>query len=131
MDYQGGSEDIYKSAKIRAEVGREWQASANAFNTSAITHLRCVGSDQPKLNETAEGMKRLPKANIPDCCICLFSVTIRQTLFIPPCSYAFHYRRIRPLLETHTSAFSCPPLSQLCRLRRGCGSRSRVRGRRR
>lgn len=31
VDYQGGSEDIYKSVKIKIEVGREWQAGANAF----------------------------------------------------------------------------------------------------
>lgn len=31
VDYQGGTEDIYKSVKIRIELGREWQAAANAF----------------------------------------------------------------------------------------------------
>jgi hypothetical protein len=31
VDYQGGTEDIYKSVKIRIEVGREWQAGPNAF----------------------------------------------------------------------------------------------------
>ena len=31
VDYQGGTEDMYKSVKIKIEVGREWQASANAF----------------------------------------------------------------------------------------------------
>jgi E3 ubiquitin-protein ligase DMA1/2 len=41
----------------------------------------------------------------------LFSVTIRQALFIAPCSHAFHYKCIRPLLEMHHSAFLCP----LCR----------------
>lgn len=41
----------------------------------------------------------------------LFSVTIRQALFIAPCSHAFHYKCIRPLLEKHATAFSCP----LCR----------------
>ena len=41
----------------------------------------------------------------------LFSVTIHQALFIAPCSHAFHYKCIRPLLETHHPAFSCP----LCR----------------
>jgi hypothetical protein len=70
------------------------------------------------------------KSTIPDCCICtliqslvliacahgpwlvgLFSVTIRQALFIAPCSHTFHYKCIRPLLETHHPAFSCP----LCR----------------
>jgi E3 ubiquitin-protein ligase DMA1/2 len=31
VDYQGGTEDIYKAVKIRVEIGREWQSSANAF----------------------------------------------------------------------------------------------------
>ncbi len=31
VDYQGGTEDIYKCVRIRVEIGREWQASANAF----------------------------------------------------------------------------------------------------
>lgn len=112
VDYQGGSEDIYKSVKIRVEVGREWQASANAFNMNAITQLRELGvsTDPPKLGEI-KGKKLPSKPNIPDCCICLFAVTIRQALFIAPCSHAFHYKCIRPLLEKHTTAFSCP----LCR----------------
>ena len=38
-------------------------------------------------------------------------MTIHQALFIAPCSHAFHYKCIRPLLETHHPAFSCP----LCR----------------
>ena len=41
----------------------------------------------------------------------MFGVTIHQALFIAPCSHAFHYKCIRPLLETHHPAFSCP----LCR----------------
>jgi hypothetical protein len=40
-----------------------------------------------------------------------FSVTIHQALFIAPCSHTFHYKCIRPLLESHHPAFSCP----LCR----------------
>lgn len=38
-------------------------------------------------------------------------MTIRQALFIAPCSHTFHYKCIRPLLESHHPAFSCP----LCR----------------
>ncbi|KAF8552308.1 hypothetical protein OG21DRAFT_1384005, partial [Imleria badia] len=110
VDYQGGSEDIYKSVKIKIEVGREWQAGANAFNTHAITQLKALAvTTDPK--DSSKGKQRPQKTNIPDCCICLFSVTIRQALFIAPCSHAFHYKCIRPLLEKHASAFSCP----LCR----------------
>ncbi|KAF8806745.1 hypothetical protein BYT27DRAFT_7256746 [Phlegmacium glaucopus] len=113
VDYQGGTEDIYKSVKIKIEVGREWQASANAFNTNALKNLKTLAlplsnGKQPIKTITlpAQG-----KSQIPDCCICLFSVTIRQALFIAPCSHTFHYKCIRPLLESHHPAFSCP----LCR----------------
>ena len=45
------------------------------------------------------------------CSTGLFGVTIHQALFIAPCSHAFHYKCIRPLLDSHHPAFSCP----LCR----------------
>lgn len=31
VDYQGGAEDVYKSVKMRVEIGREWQSGANKF----------------------------------------------------------------------------------------------------
>lgn len=31
VDYQGGTEEIYRCVKIRVEIGREWQAQPNAF----------------------------------------------------------------------------------------------------
>jgi pSer/pThr/pTyr-binding forkhead associated (FHA) protein len=40
VDYQGGTEDIYKSVKIRVEIGREWQAGVNAFKSVFTIHLR-------------------------------------------------------------------------------------------
>ncbi|KAJ7614521.1 hypothetical protein FB45DRAFT_1035994 [Roridomyces roridus] len=89
VDYQGGAEDIYKSVKIRVELGREWQAAANAFNTTALKNLKALAVG-------ATG---------------LFPVSIRQALFIAPCSHTFHYKCLRPLLEAHHPAFSCP----LCR----------------
>lgn len=39
VDYQGGAEDIYKSVKIRIEIGREWQSAPNAFKfVSCLFH---------------------------------------------------------------------------------------------
>ncbi|KAF8876582.1 SMAD/FHA domain-containing protein, partial [Infundibulicybe gibba] len=110
VDYQGGAEDIYKSVKIRIEVGREWQAAANAFNTNALKNLKTLAA-APALKSAVTGPHKPGKSSIPDCCICLFGVTIRQALFIAPCSHTFHYKCIRPLLESHHPGFSCP----LCR----------------
>jgi len=106
VDYQGGNEDIYKCVKIKIEMGREWQAHANPFNANALKQLKAIS-----LPNNATSKKTLPKSSLPDCCICLFAVTIHQALFIAPCSHAFHFKCIRPLLETHHPAFSCP----LCR----------------
>ncbi|KAF9069175.1 hypothetical protein BDP27DRAFT_1447781 [Rhodocollybia butyracea] len=39
VDYQGGSEDIYKSVKTRVELGREWQSGVHKFNSNAIKNL--------------------------------------------------------------------------------------------
>ncbi|PPQ78464.1 hypothetical protein CVT25_011859 [Psilocybe cyanescens] len=114
VDYQGGNEDIYKSVKIRVELGREWQSAPNAFNTNALKNLKSLALPEPLGKKAAAAAVKLPmagKSQIPDCCICLFGVTIRQALFIAPCSHTFHYKCIRPLLESHHPAFSCP----LCR----------------
>ncbi|KAF9023089.1 hypothetical protein BDZ89DRAFT_1136939 [Hymenopellis radicata] len=40
VDYQSGTEDSYKSVKIRVEVGREWQGGRNAFNTNTLKNLK-------------------------------------------------------------------------------------------
>ncbi|KZV68396.1 SMAD/FHA domain-containing protein [Peniophora sp. CONT] len=112
VDYQGGNEDIYKCVRMRVEIGREWQMGANAFNTAAFKQLRAFSQPVKSGNDANAGKKVAhAKSGFPDCCICLFSVTIQQALFIAPCSHAFHYKCIRPLLEAHHPAFACP----LCR----------------
>lgn len=107
VDYQGGTEEMYRCVKIKVEVGqgREWQGGANAFNTAALKQLRTLQAVD------APGSKGVLRKTVGDCCICLFAVSVCQSLFIAPCSHAFHYKCIRPLLELHHPGFSCP----LCR----------------
>jgi hypothetical protein len=44
VDYQGGTEDMYKSVKIRIEVGREWQASCQCFQVRIVDLLGYRGN---------------------------------------------------------------------------------------
>ncbi|KAJ2932447.1 hypothetical protein H1R20_g4659, partial [Candolleomyces eurysporus] len=112
VDYQGGAEDIYKSVKIRLELGREWQNQANAYNTAALKNLKALAAPIAQAAKGGpNGKAAAVKTQLGDCCICLFPVTIRQALFITPCSHTFHYKCLRPLLETHHPGFCCP----LCR----------------
>jgi pSer/pThr/pTyr-binding forkhead associated (FHA) protein len=104
VDYQGGAEDIYKSVKIRIELGREWQASANAFkyvnpwliffelfvltvlwppSTNALKNLKSLalpGMPGAKLPLATVKLPSNGKSQIPDCCICLYILLSKPTL---------------------------------------------------
>ncbi|KAJ9108126.1 hypothetical protein QFC19_002593 [Naganishia cerealis] len=82
-----------------------------------MKQLRALGGVPESPSTTSAGSnggkekKVAVKASVTDCCICLFSVTVAQALFIAPCSHVFHYKCIRPMLQLHHPGFSCP----LCR----------------
>ncbi|SAM82570.1 related to component of the spindle assembly checkpoint dma1 [Ustilago bromivora] len=119
VDYQGGTEEIYRCVKMRVELNRGWQREASQFNVNALRQLRALQgtpiSPPEDKGKTASAAALLPTnrqgVSVTDCCICLFSVTVCQALFIAPCSHVFHYKCIRPLLNLHHPGFSCP----LCR----------------
>ncbi|WWC71343.1 uncharacterized protein I206_105297 [Kwoniella pini CBS 10737] len=112
VDYQGGAEEMFRCVKMRVEIGREWQRGANEFNTNALKQLKVYGGSATADQKKTEGApSKKARASVTDCCICLFSVTVCQSLFIAPCSHVFHYKCIRPLLDKHYPGFSCP----LCR----------------
>ena len=95
VDYQGGTEDIYKCVRIRVEIGREWQASANAFkyvplflffslgsdncydrrfafSTNALRQLKSLATaNAPPVSKSTD-KKSASKSNISDCCICTY-----------------------------------------------------------
>lgn len=129
VDYQGGTEEIYRCVKMRVELNRSWQRGMNSFNTAALAQLRALGgagaSPSPAESNPAAaaatttptlGGKPAQKAaaatsSVTDCCICLYPVTVCQALFIAPCSHVTHFKCIRPLVQQNYPGFSCP----LCR----------------
>ncbi|GAA5819943.1 hypothetical protein JCM10212_001555 [Sporobolomyces blumeae] len=139
VDYQGGTEEIYRCVKMRVELNRAWQRGANSFNTAALAQLRALGggssmeptptsgtamtaaasSSSTKPNPTPTPLTAAQQAqqaaaaaaSITDCCICLYPVTVCQALFIAPCSHVTHFKCIRPLVEQNYPGFCCP----LCR----------------
>ena len=118
VDYQGGTEEIYRCVKMHVELNRGWQREANQYNVNAFRQLRALQGNPlspPNDDKPSGASAALPtnrqSVSVTDCCICLFSVTVCQALFIAPCSHVFHYKCIRPLLNLHHPGFSCP----LCR----------------
>ncbi|KAF9020609.1 hypothetical protein BDZ89DRAFT_1138535 [Hymenopellis radicata] len=90
VDYQGGLEDAYKAVKIRVEIGREPET---AFDTSALRALNALAKSESQ--PSTESKKQI----IPDCCICLCGISVRQALFTTPCCHTFHFKCIRPLID--------------------------------
>ncbi|KAK4051220.1 hypothetical protein OIV83_003042 [Microbotryomycetes sp. JL201] len=120
VDYQGGTEEIYRCVKMRVELNRAWQRGNNAFNTAALAQIRALGGATPTVEskplapageKMANPSAPAGAASITDCCICLYPVTVCQALFIAPCSHVTHYKCIRPLVQQNYPGFCCP----LCR----------------
>ncbi|KAI8063886.1 hypothetical protein BC940DRAFT_306628 [Gongronella butleri] len=44
---------------------------------------------------------------VEECCICLYALAPYQALFVSPCAHTYHYKCIRPLLESYPG-FQCP-----------------------
>ncbi|KAI8067900.1 SMAD/FHA domain-containing protein [Gongronella butleri] len=92
VDYQGGTEEIYRCVKMRLELNRPPQ------QRTAFSIL------DSSMNKEEEGF------HVEECCICLYALAPCQSLFVAPCSHTFHYKCARPLLVNHPG-FLCP----LCR----------------
>ncbi|CAO3648393.1 unnamed protein product [Cunninghamella echinulata] len=60
------------------------------LTTTTTTNDSCIG-----VNE------------IEECCICLYALAPHQALFVSPCAHTYHYKCIRPLLESYPG-FQCP-----------------------
>lgn len=53
----------------------------------------------------------MSRADIQECCICLYAIAPFQALFIAPCTHIFHFKCLRPIVFQNYPGFSCP----LCR----------------
>ncbi|KKF94563.1 E3 ubiquitin-protein ligase DMA2 [Ceratocystis platani] len=96
IDFRGGEETMFRCVKMRVEVNRGWQNSANPFNTSAHERIRNLA-------------KPNASSNSQDCTICLSRIAPCQTLFVAPCSHTWHFKCIKALLDGPSyPLFHCP-----------------------
>ncbi|KAF9109981.1 hypothetical protein BGX27_006939 [Mortierella sp. AM989] len=97
VDYQGGTQEIYRCVKMRLELNRSWQQQSNPFRENTLKAIRSLTTADASCST--------------DCCICLFRIASFQSLFVAPCSHVYHYKCIRPMLVSNHPGFLCP----LCR----------------
>lgn len=130
VDYQGGLEEMYRAVKMRFEINRTSPQQANsAYSMSAFNNLRTImanssgiaaesgiaaASQQQQQHQVANiksscesSAHQEHDADIEECCICLYALAPFQALFVAPCSHSYHFKCIRPLLESYP-AFNVP-----------------------
>ncbi|QNQ01036.1 YALIA101S02e04478g1_1 [Yarrowia lipolytica] len=101
MDFRGGTEEIFKCIKVRVETNQSWKRKVQQYNIEAVERLRGMANGDPTDSE---------------CAICLVAVGPCQPLFIAPCSHAWHYKCIRPLMVKTYPHFQCPNCRNICDL---------------
>ncbi|KAI9310817.1 SMAD/FHA domain-containing protein, partial [Dichotomocladium elegans] len=104
IDYQGGVEEVYRAVKMRFELNHQVQPVA--FNTAAFNHIKSLACSPPLSSTSTTDSHE----DVEECCICLYALAPTQALFVAPCSHTFHFKCIRPLLQSYPG-FQCP----LCR----------------
>ncbi|ODV78865.1 SMAD/FHA domain-containing protein [Suhomyces tanzawaensis NRRL Y-17324] len=104
MDYRGGAEEVYRCVKMRCEFNKSWQRKVNQFNLEIHKKLKNLQINTEEPSDLAE------------CAICLNKIEPCQALFISPCSHAWHYKCIRPIIIKSYPQFYCPNCRTMCDL---------------
>ncbi|KAK6197602.1 uncharacterized protein RJT21DRAFT_89416 [Scheffersomyces amazonensis] len=103
MDYRGGTEEVYRCVKMRCEFNKSWQRKVNQFNLEIHKKLKNLQIRDDDNTNT-------------ECAICLMKIEPCQALFISPCSHAWHYKCIRPIIIKSYPQFYCPNCRTMCDL---------------
>lgn len=114
MDYRGGAEEVYRCVKIRCEFNKSWQRKVNQFNLEIHNKLKTL---QITDNEEVVSKDRSPlQSGLSECAICLMKIDPCQAIFMSPCSHAWHYKCIRPIIIKSYPLFYCPNCRTMCDL---------------
>ncbi|KAF1801986.1 hypothetical protein FB192DRAFT_1325630 [Mucor lusitanicus] len=104
VDFQGGREEMYRSVKMRFELNRSSRQRPLSFNLNAFQNLHMQTSNDTAITTTTTSHCH---DDVDECCICLYALAPFQALFVSPCSHTYHFKCIRPLLQSYPG-FQCP-----------------------
>ncbi|RCI03691.1 hypothetical protein CU098_002281, partial [Rhizopus stolonifer] len=110
VDFQGGREEMYRSVKMKFEFNRNSQTRHLSYNLNAFHNIRTLTTNQPEKEPEHKVEKQPMKSEcdgLDECCICLYAMAPFQALFVSPCSHTYHFKCIRPLLQSYPG-FQCP-----------------------
>ena len=107
IDYQKGIEPAFRAVRMRVEImpcSSDKHVTTKTFSKSVFERLHVATSSVEQSQDQEE------------CCICLCPIASSQALFVAPCAHIYHYKCMRPVMEQHFPAFSCPICRAYCDL---------------
>lgn len=113
IDFRGGTEEVYRCVRTKVEVNRVFHQNNDTFNKTAhkklksLTSLSTPQTPSEKRSTLGEAFDDTASTYTAECCICLFAIAPAQALFVAPCSHAYHFKCIRPLIIQHYPNFLC------------------------
>ncbi|KAI8333153.1 hypothetical protein BC941DRAFT_435230 [Chlamydoabsidia padenii] len=84
---------------ILAQAKLQLDPQQQQLTKSATIDSSCCSSSNPELNQESN--------EVEECCICLYALAPLQALFVSPCAHTYHFKCIRPLLQSYPG-FQCP-----------------------
>lgn len=110
IDFRGGTEEVYRCVRTRVEINRIFQQNIDKYNRAAhkrLVNLTMADGPNTPTTEAGQTINDTASAYSAECCICLFAIAPSQALFVAPCSHAYHFKCIRPLLSQNYPNFLC------------------------
>lgn len=112
IDFRGGTEEVYRCVRTRVEINRVFEQVNAKFNRAAQKTLKSLTQSMPGSAASGQAKPRLSMDDgastyVAECCICLFNIAPSQALFVAPCSHAYHFKCIRPLVLQNYPNFLC------------------------
>lgn len=88
------------------------RVSEQVHDLAAPPHVDLTTAQLPLADMMSRhNISDMTRADIQECCICLYAIAPFQALFIAPCSHIFHFKCLRPIVYQNYPGFACP----LCR----------------
>ncbi|CDH59178.1 smad fha domain-containing protein [Lichtheimia corymbifera JMRC:FSU:9682] len=109
IDYQKGIEPAFRAVRMRVEIMPCSPDKTRTFSKAVFERLHHITT-------TTSSPESQEEQDEDECCICLCPIASSQALFVAPCAHIYHYKCMRPAMEQHFPAFSCPICRAYCDL---------------
>lgn len=108
--------EVNRPDQNRRPASYSMSAFNNLRNLTNVLPSQTIPTNQEQVISTTASSSSSPplchnnennNIEVEECCICLYALAPFQALFVAPCSHSYHFKCIKPLLDSYPG-FQCP-----------------------